>query len=179
MYTIFLLSALGMAGGFKLCFYKNKEGTSDYINPTLGAIACTGLGAILGTFIAFWVVEPAVPRKDVVYGPAKLVAIRSQDSLSGSFIFGYGSISSDSRYNFVQRMDDGRMVPGSVPADGRVQLIEDPELKNTGSWSTTISEPDKSSPLYPWSIGAEINSRTVRQEFRVPVGTMVKQFNIE
>jgi hypothetical protein len=76
-------------------------------------------------------------------------------------------------------MDDGSKVPGSVPANGLVHLIEDPKLKNTGTWSTTISEPDKSSPLYPWSIGAEQRTRTVRQEFRVPVGTVVKQFNIK
>ena len=83
------------------------------------------------------------------------------------------------QWNFLQRMDDGSMVPGSVPADGLVHLIEDPELKNTGFWSTTIREADQSSPLYPWAIGTGDRTRTVRQEFRVPVGTVVQQFNIQ
>ena len=63
--------------------------------------------------------------------------------------------------------------------DGLVHLIEDPELKNTGFWSTTIREADQSSPLYPWAIGTGDRTRTVRQEFRVPVGTVVQQFNIQ
>jgi hypothetical protein len=176
MYTIILFAILGLASGIKRASSSDEKGTSKYIT---GSCVGTAAGGVIGLVLALMVVGSAVPMKDVVYGPAKLAAMRSQNGISGSFIFGSGSINSDNTYNFLQHMKDGSMVPGSVPANGLVHLIEDPELKNTGSWSITISEPDKSSPLYPWSIGAELRSKAVRQEFRVPVGTVVQQFNIK
>jgi hypothetical protein len=174
MYTIILLTLLGLARGLTLPSSKGK-------GPLYIASSGVGIASALGLcgMAAALMFAQSVPMKDVVYGPAKLVAMRNLDGISGSFIFGSGSINSVNTYNFLQRMQDGSMVPGSVPANGLVHLIEDPELKNTGSWSITISEPDKSSPLYPWSIGAELRSKAVRQEFRVPVGTVVQQFNIK
>lgn len=120
-----------------------------------------------------------VPKHDVVYGPGTLVAMRSSDGVTGTFIWGSGSISSQTTYNFLQKMDDGSMVPGSVPADRLVHLIEDPDLKNVGYWRTTKREADPASPFYQWSIGAHDGDRVIRQEFRVPVGTVVQQFSIK
>ena len=120
-----------------------------------------------------------LPMKDVVYGPRSLMAMRGSDGVSGIFVWGSGSIESGANYNFQLRMEDGSMVPGSVPADGLVHLFEDQELKNTGFWSTTIREADKDSPLYPWALATRDRRQTVRQEFRVPVGTVVQQFNIK
>ncbi len=175
MNTILLCAALGLVIGIIIASCGKRE-TGKYI---FGAIIGPIVGAVVGLIVALAVIAFMVPMKDVVYGPGKLVAMRSTDGISGTFIWGSGSIGSRTSYNFLQLVEDGSMVPGSVPADGLVHLIEDAELKNTGFWRTTIREADKTSPLYPWAIGANDRSRTVRQEFRVPVGTVVQQFNIQ
>lgn len=175
MNSIILGAAIGLVVGLIIASCGKRE-RGKYI---LAAIIGPFCGAIVGLFAALTVVCYMVPMKDVVYGPGKLVAMRSSDGISGTFVWGSGSIGNRTTYNFLQRMDDGSMVPGSVPADGLVHLIEDPELKNTGFWSTTIREADKNSSLYPWAIATGDRTRTVRQEFRVPVGTVVQQFNIK
>lgn len=70
------------------------------------------------------------------------------------------------------------MAPGSVYANEVVRLIEDPELKNVGFWQTTTRKPDPSHWLYNWTIFHSDKNRVVRQEFRVPVGSVIQQFNI-
>jgi hypothetical protein len=175
MNSIMLGAALGLLIGLIIASC-GKRNSSKYIVST---IAGTFIGAIVGIFAGLTVICYMVPMKDVVYGPAKLVAMRSSDGISGTFVWGSGSIGNRTTYNFLQRMEDGSMVPGSVPADGLVHLFEDQELKNTGFWSTTIREADKDSPLYPWALATRDRRQTVRQEFRVPVGTVVQQFNIK
>ncbi len=176
MYTIILFTVLGLAGGLIRARYDGTEKISNYTRYSFNGMCA---GCSIGMLTAIVLVRLLVPMQNVVSEPITLAAMRNQDGISASFIFGSGSINSVNTYNFLQRTKDGSMVPGSVPANGLVHLIEDPELKNTGSWSTTISKPDKSSPLYPWSFGAEGRAHTVRQEFRVPVGTFVQQFTIK
>lgn len=60
-----------------------------------------------------------------------------------------------------------------------MRLIEDPELKDVGYWRTTIRECDPNSSLYNWGIFLKERERYVRQEFRVPVGTVVQQFKVQ
>jgi len=175
MNSIMFGTAIGLLIGLIIASCGKRE-RSKYIFAAIIGPFC---GAIVGLVAALTVVCYMVPMKDVVYGQAKLVAMRSSDGISGTFVWGSGSIGNRTTYNFLQRMEDGSMVPGSVPADGLVHLFEDPELTNSGFWSTTIREADKTSPLYPWAIGTSDRTRTVRQEFRVPVGTVVQQFNIK
>lgn len=66
------------------------------------------------------------------------------------------------------------MALRSLPANDIVRFIEDAALQDTGSWSTTVSEVDKTSPLYVWAMDNGSRNRVVRQEFRVPVGTVVQ-----
>lgn len=175
MNSIMLGAAIGLVIGLIIASLGKRESGKYLLNTILGTI----IGAVVGVFAALTVICYMLPMKDVVYGPAKLVAMRSSDGISGTFVWGSGSIGNRTTYNFLQRMEDGSMVPGSVPANGLVHLIEDPELKNTGFWSTTIREADKTSTLYSWALGTSDRTQTVRQEFRVPVGTVVQQFNIK
>jgi hypothetical protein len=175
MNTIMLCAAVGLVFGI-IFASRGRRSTNKYI---FGTICCPVFGAIFGLFLAGAIIGAIVPMKDVVYGQGKLVAMRSTDCISGAFIWGSGNIASQTSYNFLQRLDDGSMVPRSVPADGLVRLIEDPELQNTGFWSTTWREVDMTSPLYSWSLGTRESQRVVRQEFRVPVGTVVQQFSVK
>ncbi len=175
MNTIMLCAAVGLVFGIIFA----SRGRLDINKCIFGVICCPSIGAIGGLLVAGAIIAEIVPLKDVVYGPNTLVSMRSSDGISGTFILGSGSINSSPRYNFLLRMNDGSMAPDSVRANGLVRLIEDPSLQNTGFWSTTWREADKASPLYDWAIGTSDRSRIVRQEFRVPVGTVVQQFSVK
>jgi hypothetical protein len=159
MYTIIFGAALGAVIG-------------SFINGTSGDIIGAFIGALVGLGAAISLFSYLVPRRNVVNKPVKLVAVRSSDGISETFIWASGELSNRTTYNFLQLMEDGSMVPGCVPANHLVHLIEDPELKDTGFWSTTINEADKTSPLYAWAIDTCDWTEPVRQEFRVPIGTV-------
>ncbi|MFA7339571.1 MAG: hypothetical protein WC028_22510 [Candidatus Obscuribacterales bacterium] len=145
----------------------------------VGAIVGTVIGSVLGFMAAIILISEFVTMKNVVSKPIKLVAMRSSDGISGTFIWGSGAMNNRTNYNYMQLMEDGSMVPGWLPANHLVHLIEDAELKNTGTLSTTKREADKTSLLYRWAIGTSDRNETVRHDFRVPVGTVVQQFTVK
>ena len=175
MYTIMLCAVIGLI----IAVMVAKRGERDRIGYIFDAIIGSVSGGVAGMIIAGIVICDHVPMKNVVVGPVELVAMRSSDGASGTFVWGSGSFGNQTTYNFLQRKEDGSMVPGSVPADDRVHLIEDPELKDTGFWRTTFVTADTTSPLYNWAIFTRDRAYILRQEFRVPVGTVVQQFSIE
>jgi hypothetical protein len=168
---------LGVAVGLLLGVIIAAFGERSWGKFLAGGIVGPCAGAFVG-FICAIVIGAFVPMKDTVYGPGTLVSMRSSDGLSGTFIWGSGSVNSTVTYNFMQRMDDGSLSPRSVYANDLVRLIEDPELKDVGYWRTTIRECDPNSALYNWGIFLKERERYVRQEFRVPVGTVVQQFKV-
>ncbi len=172
MYTFFLLSAIGLVIGIIIA--SRMEGGVKLGGAGAGAI----IGAVVG-FILAAIGGAFVPRIEVVYGPANLVAMRSSDGVSGTFIWGSGTIRQGTSYNFMQKLSDGSMTPGSVPANSLVRIIEDESLKGTGTWTTTADEADKKSPLYNWTLFSSDSDKYVRQTFRVPVGTVVQTFKVE
>lgn len=173
MNSIMLCAVIGFAVGLIIASCGKRESAKYIISTVTGTI----VGAVVGLCVAS-IICYLVPMKNVIYGPVKLAAVRSFASSSGTFIWGAGSIEC-ATYNFLELMEDGSLAPDSVPADRLVRLIEDPELLNIGFLSITMSETDKTSPLYPWAIGTRDRTRIVRKEFRVPVGTVVQQFNIK
>lgn len=173
MNTIYTIAIVGFLIGL-ICAKVSKGNAGTY---TFGMVLGTVLGGVVGLIVGLFV-GGLLPMRDVVYGPLPLVSMRSSDGINGSFIWGTGSVNSQLTYHFLQRKEDGSMSPRSVRATEAVHLIEDAELSNTGFWSTTMSEPDKSHWLFNWSLATRDRIRVVRQEFRVPVGTVVQQFNI-
>lgn len=172
MYTLLLLGAVGLILGVIV-------GASITEGSKIGGGI---IGCVIGLFVGFIgaaIAGSFVPQKDVVYGPANLVAMRSSDGVSGTFIWGSGTIRQGTSYNFMMKLDDGSMTPGSVPADNLVRIIEDESLKNTGTWSTTIREADTTWPYYKWTLFSRDRNKYVKQEFRVPVGTVVQTFKVE
>ena len=172
MYTLLLLGAIGLVIGIIIA--SRIDGGEKF----WGAVIGTVIGGVVGLFAA-GIAGSFVPRVDVVYGPANLVAMRSSDGVSGTFIWGSGTIRQGTSYNFMMKLSDGSMTPGSVPANSLVRIIEDESLKGTGTWTTTIREADTKSPFYKWTLFTSDGNETVRQEFRVPVGTVVQTFKVE
>ena len=172
MYTILSFAVVGLLIGFCVASGTLVERFGAYCGSSIFAAAFGVVAALL--------LSPLVPQHEVVYGPATLVSMRSSDNnLSGAFIFGTGGFRGQTTYNFMIKLQDGSMTPDSVYADSKVRLIEDSTLTNVGYWSTVKNEPMKDSPLYDWSIGHSENVQIVRQEFRIPAGTVVQNFNIQ
>ncbi len=105
--------------------------------------------------------------------------MRTTDGATGTFVWGTGGISGETSYNFMIVQPDGSITPRSVPADSRVAIIEDESLHGVGYWRTTQRELDPNSPLYNWGTGHRFRENVVRQEFRVPVGTVVQTFKVQ
>ena len=175
MNTIILCAAIGLVIGLIFAF-RGKRESSKY---AFFAISGPAIGAVVGLFVAMGVIGSMVPMKEVVYGPGQLVAMRSSDGISGTFVWGSGSISNQTTYNFLKRMEDGSMVPDSVPATGRVHLIEDPSLKDSGFYTIKMRVVDRTSPLFNWALQTSFHADSERYEFRVPVGTIVQKFTID
>jgi hypothetical protein len=173
MYTLILFFFLGLLPCLLIAFRQKFSLAGWLVFPFFGAIA----GLLCGLFVALFV-RALVPRHDVVYGTATLVSMRSADGISGTFILGTGRINSETIYNFMIKDSDGSVVPDSVPADQRVHIFQDQSLKDTGTWTSTFHEPDTSSVLASWALGLEEERQLTRQEFHVPVGAVVQQFNI-
>jgi len=170
MYTVILLAAIGVVAGFCIA----GKGTAK--------LAGIGFGAAVGAFIGLFVglgVTSFTPKIDVVYGPATMVSMRTTDGVAGTFVWGTGGIHGESSYNFMIKQADNSITPRSVTADALVAIIEDESLKGIGYWSTTYREPDPSSALYNWGTGHRKAKELVRQEFKVPVGTVVQTFKVQ
>lgn len=174
MYTFMLCPALGLV--FAIIFASCGTRSSDrYVDSAFGGLV---VGFLCSIVIGGIVLPAMLPMEDVVYGPRSIMPMRNSDGVSGIFVWGSGSIESGANYNFQLRMEDGSMALRSLPANDIVRFIEDPALQDTGFWSTTVSEVDKTSPLYAWAVDNGSKNRIVRQEFRVPVGTVVQPLKV-
>ena len=173
MYTIALLFILGLI--FGIVSAKRSPFSHFVIDSLFSGLVGGCAGVIISMLL--WLF---VPSHTVNYGPAQLVAIRSADGLNGAFIWGSGSVSSETYYHFYKRNNDGSMTPVSVEANSLVRVAEDPGLIGKGTWITQTCETDLSSPLAKWALVLRSDrSRVISQNFRVPAGTVVHNFNLQ
>ena len=171
MYTIILVTPLMVA---LAVFIARKVRASD-----IATLACFGglIGAALAVPCALHI-GSWVPMKDVTVAPARLATMRSADGVNGAFVWGSGSAGQQLVYHFYIRNSDGSLTPGKVVADSNVCIIEDATLGREGFWTTTWRIVDSSSALSRWALSADLRNSVVRQEFRVPVGTVVQSFKV-
>jgi len=165
-----LLGAIGIVVGVIVA----PRGLAKLLGIVMGGV----FGAIVGVILAL-IIAAAIPRHDVVYGPATMVSMRTTDGVTGTFVWGTGGIHGETSYNFMIKQQDDSITPRTVTADSLVAIIEDDSLHGVGYWRTTFNEPDKNSSLYSWGLGYRDYQRIVRQEFRVPVGTVVQAFKVQ
>lgn len=169
MYTVLVFVSIGI-------LLAVTAARNDLIAKLLAALLSGLISLLVGTLVAA-MIAAFVPTVDVE-ASQKLVAMRSSDSVSGTFIRGTGTINGTS-YDFMLKLDDGSMALGSVPANSVVRIIEDGSLNGNGYLITTIRKSDSNSMLYGWALFSDVKNIVVRQEFRVPVGTVVQNFKVE
>ncbi len=170
MYSIYLFAAIGLVVGF----FIGDPGVWKLIGLGVGCV----FGGVVGLIVGL-AVSACTPRTSVVYGPATMVSMRTSDGVTGTFVWGTGGFRGETSYNFMIKQQDGSITPRSVPANSLVAIIEDESLKDVGYWSSTYRELDPKSALYNWGIGHSDYKDLVRQEFRVPVGTVVQTFKVQ
>ncbi|MBS2010672.1 MAG: hypothetical protein JST01_26720 [Cyanobacteria bacterium SZAS TMP-1] len=138
------------------------------------------IGVFVGFLLAYMVIPFLVPTHSEVRGPATLAAMRSSDGAGSAFVWARGDASlGETEYHFFVRNADGSFTPGHIAADSRVRIIEQKDLVNVGYWTSVVEVSDLHSPWANWSIGLSHVSSMVRQEFRVPVGTVVQNFSVK
>lgn len=175
MYALYTFAAAGLVFGFIIAIRSGWAGR--YLLASLAG--CTTGGAFVGLMFATSIFQALVPMRETTQSPRLLAAMRSADGVGGSFIFGSGNFRSQVSYHFLRKLENGSMVPATVQASDMVYLTEDPELKNVGYWIETIRECDPDSWQYNWAFSHHERTRTIKHEFRVPVGSVVQQFNIK
>jgi hypothetical protein len=181
MYSVFLIAVVGFAFGALLCLQFKPR--INAIGNVFVVFVCTFLGAVIGTLLAAFLAN-FVSYHNAVYENGALVAMRNTQGLQGTFVIGtfglsgHGELKSTQQYNFLLRVEDGSMVPHSMIADTLVHLVEDESLKDVGYWTTTYYEPNPDSALFNWAMHDASDRSVVRQEFRVPAGTVVQNFEI-
>jgi len=175
MISIFALAIVGFLCGI-FNHYRNSE--RRRAGNSFGAGTGTLLGVASGIILGL-VVTNVLPMHNVASKPVELVAMRSADSLNGAFILGTGGISGEQAYLFYKKESDGSMVPGKVWGSNKVHIFEDASLEHTGTWTTVKEEVDSSSRLSFLALTISDRTSIVREEFRVPVGTVRQSFEIK
>lgn len=175
MYTLFLLPSLGAILGI---FYHLKGKNRTVSKSSFFTIEASCVGLLIAFVLAI-LFNQAVPVHDVMSEPVTLVSMPNQSGNSGSFIFGSGSVKSGINYHFLTKKSDGSLVPDSVPGSDLVYIIEDAKLSGVAYWQTTTRQADRSHWLFKWTIFHRDDAHIIRQEFRVPVGSIIQQLKIQ
>lgn len=175
MYTIFTCTALGLV--LAVILTPKEKRTAATIEPALAICLTAMISFLVGLAIAKFL-SAALPEKQVVIGPQAIVSMRSAEGQAGTFILGTGRMGSERTYHYLLKAEDGSMVPHSVPANQFVHITEDTSLQNSGTVTVTRIKADRTSFLNNWSVFRHSQDRTVRIDFRVPVGTVAQRFSV-
>jgi len=135
------------------------------------------IGGIIGLFTALALAH-FVPVKTARIGAFALVSMRTANSLSGTFIWGTGSIKSATIYRVYVKNVDGSDSPYSLPADPTAAIFEDANLHDRGEWTVTQTGYDSSAPLAKWAINGA-NEPQIANQFHVPKGTVLNEFSAQ
>ncbi len=141
---------------------------------SLEHLLLSGLGGLIFSML----VGLAAPTIEVKEPPVNLVALRSADGLTGTFVLGTGGINRTASYYFMVRHADGSMSPNEVDANNRVFFTEDSSLKDTGIWTRTVSQTDTSG-ICRLAFCSPSGVKVVRNDFRLPPGSVVKRFSVD
>ncbi|MBS2010673.1 MAG: hypothetical protein JST01_26725 [Cyanobacteria bacterium SZAS TMP-1] len=184
MYTILLFIALGCASYFIIPRREYEEtGTGD--GPMLRGFSwfrlcvLAWLGGLIGWCFSAAVVAPFVPRVEFRSEPTALVTTGGLVNTNVAVVWASGTFGFSMRYNFYVRNGNGSISPESIDAGPNVQLLEDPELKDGGTWVTVFRDVDRNSPLINWASGLDDRREILGQELRVPVGTLITGIRLQ
>ncbi len=168
MYTIYLFAVIGVYIGL----VSNWKGS--FWEFALGQFKGVYFGVLSGVLVAMSV-NSVLPRNEVVLRESVLVRSLNLKGEAGSFLYGTDNIGKEPTYRF-SLLDGANGYGGEVPADSRVVILEDSALVNIGYWRTIVQQPDRESFLYKWALFTHGLDNLEVQEFRVPVGSVERNF---
>ncbi len=133
-----------------------------------------------GAFVGGWALCVAItccaPVKQELVQSEQLVAMRTADGLSGTFVLGSGSISTQVDYLFYVQNADGSVSPRYLKAEPSVKIFQTSASPDRGEWNTYRLVVDPSWFLAGFTLRSDRpDSRT--HVLIVPPGTVVQQFS--
>lgn len=137
---------------------------------------------LVGGCIVAMIFTLLLPSEAVQDRPIELVSMRTQESLSGTFLFGSGQIGSKVTYRFMKRSADGFMTVDTVTGDANssIRIKEEATLKNTGNLVITRSRKVATSWFARYfTFGQGAGTYELSKDFHVPVGTVVQEFKVQ
>lgn len=130
--------------------------------------------AFLAMFFAVFVLNPILPRVRHLESSKTIVAMRGANETHGTVVWGNGTIAGRHVFTVYVDVGSGGVTPVRIDS-GRVVIVEDASLHNTGVWNRTVSVNDRNSLLAPWSLFKE-DRLILTDELRVPVGSVQHEF---
>ncbi len=154
--------------------------TEQELRHTIGPVMIiflTTVGAFVLALMAGGITNSFVPHKLVTEGPWTLVSARSVDSLQGKIVWGNGAVNGRLTYHVYVKNADGSLTPHQIPGDGKIKIIEDPSLSDSGLWTRTWLTQDLDKPIAQWTFFGESPVLQVN-EIRVPLNSVVHSFKL-
>ena len=172
MYTLILVIASGIAAG--VFTFRHDENRVKLVFGAFCGLVAIPFALAAGALIGF-----LVPMNVVNSDAVALVSMRSSEGIGSAFLLDTRGEEGVSVYHFMSKMEDGTYAPNWVPADESVRIIEESALDGVGFWRTTIRQKSRKSVLYNFGLFKAGYERVMRQEFRVPSGTVVQTFKVQ
>ena len=141
------------------------ETVINCIGGLLVIFAFTIIGVMVGMFFGLFVPQEAIQDRVI-----PLATLKDNSSLNGSFFLGIGSVSSEPKYFYIERLENGGFKQSSVDAEG-VTLFED----TTEPRIITYSSRAKTRWL-EW-IGLPV--KTFAPEIHIPAGSIMKNYVVD
>jgi hypothetical protein len=176
--TIYVAIAVAMLIGVLIGYLHAREYDESFaVWMSFLCIVGGFVGAFIGVIIAAIAMPGFVPNREVVHPTIALASMQGTEGTRGTFVLGTGASESRMNYFFLIQNGDGSFTPAQIAADSHVRIIEDANLRSVGYWTSTFSVPDLSSPQASWAIGLGAFERLVKEELRVPVGSVHHGFS--
>lgn len=158
---------------FALC--KNAGG-ADILEWLLMPVIFGAVGVLVVTIMISMIIGktiPSVVQKDFT---VNLVAMKSGEATRGTFVWGSGNIDGSIYYLVYVKNNDGSMTPHKITADAKVRIVEDDNLKDSGTWTQYSKVADPNALLVKWTFDGP-RASVQSNELHVPRGTVRQSFS--
>jgi len=170
MLTVILCPILGIYIAHRLRHYN-----SFFLDKPSGFL----IGAFIGMLLSIFIGSQFSYTENYVASNITLASVRTTEGVEGAFIFGSGRIGDVERLSYFYVNKSGSLSPGSVKADERVHVVQDPSLFNEGFLRTIKRRREASLWVRCFGLFEQDRDPVVEQNFRVPVGTVMGNFSLK
>ena len=142
--------------------------------PLEGLLSFLAIGSFI--LMAIYMFVPCVDIIKTETFATEIVSIRSQDSVSGHFFIGCGSIGTAQYYIYMKKLDDGSYKQNKLPVE-RCRIYENSNLEPRVEWDMVT----RVMPVW-MRFGFDCTDNITQQEgdYRiiVPENTIIQSFEI-